>query len=407
MHLLLLLGLIILSAFLLGQLMKKIGLPKITGYILAGIVFNPDLAGFTPADFPRITEPITDVCLAFITFEVGGSLLFSKIRSAGKAVISMTLFEGLGAFLLVAVLVYLLLVFSGQGAYMPAAMMIPFALLIATMAAPTDPSATLAVEHEYQAKGAVTDTILEVAAFDDALGIILFNLGLAAALILSGNGEGSLLESGGLAVLEIVGALSLGLVSGFIFNKLTGWFRLQAESSLIVVILGWLIFTYGIAQWIHFDALLCSMALGFTVVNFNKDQEKIFGIVQRYTEELIFLFFFALSAMHLAFDSLLTALPIIGVFIVARAMGKFTGTYAGGKLAGVQPKVRKFTAGGLIPQGGIVIGLALLVQKKEAFGDISDLLISVIMGATLIHEFIGPLVAKFSLKKAGEITARR
>jgi hypothetical protein len=65
--------------------------------------------------------------------------------------------------------------------------------------------------------------------------------------------------------------------------------------------------------------------------------------------------------------------------------------------------VKNYTAGGLIPQGGIVIGLALLINQDPAFSAIADPFINIILGATVIHELIGPVVAKFSLRKAGEI----
>ncbi len=59
--------------------------------------------------------------------------------------------------------------------------------------------------------------------------------------------------------------------------------------------------------------------------------------------------------------------------------------------------------GGLIPQAGIVIGLVLNVYKMEAFGDIAELLLGIGMGTTIINELLGPVMTKYSLRKAGEI----
>jgi hypothetical protein len=66
--------------------------------------------------------------------------------------------------------------------------------------------------------------------------------------------------------------------------------------------------------------------------------------------------------------------------------------------------VQKYTAGGLIPQGGIVIGLALLISKNPDFSQISDTLLAVVMGSAIFHEIIGPLTAIRALKKAGEVS---
>jgi len=87
--------------------------------------------------------------------------------------------------------------------------------------------------------------------------------------------------------------------------------------------------------------------------------------------------------------------------VLFRGLGKHTGTYLASRQA--DKKIRRYTAGGLIPQGGIVIGLALMIKQNPDFSVISDEFINIILGATVIHELIGPVILKISLKKAGEI----
>ena len=145
------------------------------------------------------------------------------------------------------------------------------------------------------------------------------------------------------------------------------------------------------------------MAMGAFVVNFNKMREKIFKILERYTEELIFVLFFTISAMHLKFSVLSTSYILILFFVLFRTIGKVAGSKLGAHLAKSSTNVKKYVAGGLIPQGGIVIGLALLLKQNNSFDQIADIIISVIIGATIIHELVGPVIAKISLKKAGEI----
>ena len=108
--------------------------------------------------------------------------------------------------------------------------------------------------------------------------------------------------------------------------------------------------------------------------------------------------------MHLKLSVLITNSFAILIFVVFRAMGKLSGTMIGGKLSKSPAAVQKFTAGGLLPQGGIVIGLALVIRHNPSFGTISEIILNIIIGATIIHEIIGPIILKFSLKKAGEIT---
>ena len=131
--------------------------------------------------------------------------------------------------------------------------------------------------------------------------------------------------------------------------------------------------------------------------------KRIFTIIERYTDELIFVVFFTLSGLHLNLSAISGSILLIAVFVVARALGKYTGTYLATSWLNADEKVRKYTAGGLFPQGGIVIGLALLLAKNPLVSEYASLIIGVVIGASLIHELLGPLVAKAALKKAGEI----
>ena len=127
----------------------------------------------------------------------------------------------------------------------------------------------------------------------------------------------------------------------------------------------------------------------------------LFNVLGRYTEELVFVLFFTLSGMHLDFSVLVDNVALVG------SLGKGLGAITGATLAKTSGPVRRYVVGGLIPQGGIVIGLALLIKQNPAFGGIADIVISVIIGATVIHELLGPILSKVALGAAGEIPAQR
>ena len=397
-------GVILCAGFLLGECARFIKLPEVTGYIMAGILLNPQIFPLIPADFPRHTELITNIALAFITFSVGGSLRYSRIKALGKVVLSITVFEAELAFLAVAVALSLLGPFllpgpgsSWLGVY------IPFGLLLAALAAPTDPSATLAVVHEYKARGDVTTTIMGVAAFDDILGILNYTLAVVVASVLITH---SSLNAGALIVkpvMIIAGSVLLGAVFGLLLNVVTRLNSRESDGVLIVLVFGLLSLCFGMATRLGVDELLSTVAMGAVVVNFNRIHKKIFNLLERYTEELVFVLFFTISGMHLNFAVLYNNFFIIILFSAFRALGKYYGVMVGGRLSKAPPQIQKYTAGGLIPQGGIVVGLALLVQSNPLFGNFSDVLINTIIGATVVHELLGPVLAKKAIAKAGEI----
>ncbi len=399
----LIVGVIIFCGFMLGEICTHIKLPKVTGYILAGVLLNPDLTHIIPQSFIQHTSLVTNISLAFITFSVGGTLYFPTVRQLGKPILFITLFEAECAFLFVALSFMLLgpwVIPDAHGSF--SAFFVPLALLIASLASPTDPSATLAIEHQYRAKGEVTSTVMGVAAFDDILGIINYSLAVAmAAVFILHQPMG--FHAVAQPLFSIFGAIVLGSVFGAILNLLTKFISKETEGVLITVIISLLALCYGFASLVGVDELLSTMSMGVIVTNYNINKIKLFNMLERYTEELIFVLFFTLSAMHLDFSVLASNAVLILIFVIFRFLGKFSGTFVGGKLSKSSPTVQKFTAGGLIPQGGIVIGLALVMQQNPSFRSVSDIIINVIIGSTIIHEILGPVLSKFALQQAGEI----
>jgi Kef-type K+ transport system membrane component KefB len=397
-------GIILFSGFILGEICTRLGLPKVTGYIIAGIALNPDFTAIVPKSFLTRATLVTDIALAFITFSVGGTLSFSKLRTLGRPVISITLLEAEFAFLLVSGV----FVLAGPAIFHQPEMHIvsfytPLAILLASLASPTDPSATLAIVHEYKAKGQVTSTIMAVAAFDDILGILNFSLAISIAEILMLN-ESFALHSITLPLVKIVSSIIIGGFFGLVLNFLSKKINDESEGMLISLIISLLSLSFGAAGMLNADELLSTMTMGVVVVNYNVLKDQIFKILERYTEELIFILFFTISAMHLDFSVLVANYLAIIVFVLFRNIGKFSGTFVGGILSGSSISVRKFTAGGLIPQGGIVIGLALVIRQNPSFHFFSDVILNVIIGATIVHELIGPIISKLALRKAGEIS---
>ena len=397
-------GIIIISGLIGGEIAKKMKLPAVTGYILAGVFLNPGLFNVIPKSFLDNTGLITNIALSFITFSIGGTLLLSRIKRLGKGVIYITVFEAEFAFLAVIagflVIIPFLMHNPGSSWF---ATFIPFALLLGALASPTDPSATLAVVHQYKARGEVSSMIMSVAAFDDVFGIINFSLAATIAATLISHQQLSLYSSVLKPLMIIGGSVLLGAVFGFIFNILTAYIKKETEGFFIVLIFALLPICFGLATLLNADELLSTMTMGIVVVNFNVKRDKIFRVLERYTEELIFVLFFTLSGMHLNFAVLKTVLIPVFLFVAFRTAGKFLGVFTGAALAHSSLKIKKYTAAGLIPQGGIVIGLALLIKQTPEFNSLADIIISITIGATVIHELIGPVLSTMAIKKAGEI----
>ena len=396
-------GLAILLGYVLGELVRKLGLPRVSGYIVAGLILNPQITGLVTSSFVHSMGTTIDLSLAILTFAIGGTLAFGPLKELGKKILFIALGEAQLSALLVAAgfLATLPFLLPRSGGFLET--IAPLAILLGALASPTDPSATLAVVRQYKAKGMVTFSIMASAALDDALGILNYSFGVVVALVLITRhveGIATILEP----LLAVGGALALGAASGLAFRFAPTWLRGESDGLQIALLLGLLAICYGVSSALGLDQLLASMAMGILVVNTTQRQERhhIFHLLEESVEPIVFIVFFTVSGMLLDVAVLFQYLPIVLLFVVFRSAGKLAGTYLGARFGHASRAVRRYAGWGLIPQGGIVIGLALLVRQEPALASISHILLNVIIGATVLHELIGPLAAKLAITKSGE-----
>jgi len=392
------LGTLLFTGFLAGKAVSKLGLPEVTGYILAGILLNPQVSGIIPPSFVNSSNLITTMTLCVITFSVGASLYLPQIKSVGKTIGIVTVFEAQFANLFVAAgFVFLVPLLAPE----LASYAIPMAILFGALASPTDPSATLAVAHQYKCNGPVTRTVMGVTAMDDGIGMLNYSVGAAAAAVLVAHSSFSA-DSILSPLLRIGSSVAIGVLIGGLFALLENRLTVSSTAGMLALLLGSLYGCYGVAQLFGADPLLAVMVMGFTVVNAGKWSRQIPEKVSGSIEEIVFILFFTVSGMKLDFGVLRSSAPLILLFVILRMWGKLTGASLGAKLSSAPTPVRKYTGFCLVPQGGIVIGLALVLHAEPAFSTFADTLVSVILGTVVVNELAGPMLSRWALKKAGE-----
>jgi len=259
---LLVVGIIVLSGFICGELAGRLKLPKVTGYILAGILLNPDISSFIPADFPSHALPVANIALAFIAFFIGGTLFYPRLKKLGKGILSITFFEAEITFLVITAgfLIIAPFVMKTSGPIW-LTVCIPISILIGSLGAPTDPSIAIAVRNEYGAQGQVSDTILGVAALDDVLGIMNFSVAIVLAETLVMHKHFSLSGSVLHPFAVIGGSLAIGIAFACIFNYLTSFLKKHTEGVFIVLIFGFLSLCFGISGLVGGDELLAAQTI--------------------------------------------------------------------------------------------------------------------------------------------------
>ena len=427
-HIFVYIALLLLAALLSTRLMKLLKLPNVTGYIITGIIMGPFVFGllFNNFSYNNIQESIiygfvdkikwvSTIALGFIAFSIGTSFKISTLKAVGKKVVIITIFEALFASLLViAALVVAHFIFPEQISW-------ELVLTLGAIASATAPAATLMIIKQYKARGPMVDTLLPVVALDDAAALILFAILFQVATTLAaGTGTFDVYKMLVKPILEIIISLSIGVVLGFLISFMNKWFK-SRNNRLIIAIFSiflacGLYFLFKMPQLGGFElsSLLMCMMIGSVYTNMCKDSGKTLDVMDRFTSP-IYLMFFVISGASLDLTiffnkSGLIVLAIAVIYIIFRVVGKWSGAFTGASIAKCEPKIKKYLGFALIPQAGVAIGLATTASalfsasENETTKAAGALIIAIILTSTLVYELIGPMVSKFALKKAGEIS---
>ena len=386
---------------ILNRVMKLFNLPSVTGYLVAGIIVGPYCIGLLNGETLGDVGFITDVALGFIAFSIGGEFKLGNIRSLGSKILVITLLQALGA---VAFVMSALFVVRAAA---PSLIDTPAILLLAAIATATAPAATLMVVRQFKAHGVVTDTLLPVVAFDDAIGLMVFAVCSGIAKVVAAGSELTVTSVLLMPLFEIFVSIAIGAALGFVLTLCSRLFRSRANRLCCMVTLT--LAGVGICELNilggNLSSLLTCMMIGAVFVNTRRDAEMILEGTERWTPPL-FMLFFVISGATLD----LAVIPKVGVvgivYIVFRSLGKYFGAFAGAAITKADKQVRNHLGITLLPQAGVAIGMAQIVANTPEFAAIAGQVVTVTLCATLVYELVGPLLTKMSLKAAGEITER-
>ncbi|MCQ2435694.1 MAG: cation:proton antiporter [Clostridia bacterium] len=395
-----------------SRFVKLIGLPAVTGYLIAGILIGPyclgrlGIEGFGLISYENVTSYsiISETALGFIAFTIGNEFRLADLKKVGKQAVIVSIFEALSAVIVVDAVLISVHFIVGEEVFPLSA-----AITLGAIAAATAPAATLMVVRQYKAKGPVTSILLPVVALDDAIGLIAFaiSFGVAKSLTGSVNAVTLLVEP----ILEIVLSLAGGALLGWLFTLSERFFYSRSKRLAVSVTFVFLTIALSMLEFevcgvkIGFSSLLACMMLGTVFCNTCDFSFELMDRVDRWTAPL-FVLFFVLSGAELQFNVFFDVrILIIGLlYIVFRCVGKQIGASTGSLVMKCEPQVTKYLGVTLFPQAGVALGMSL--NALSVFPPFEGQIIrNIVLFGVLVYELVGPLLTKIALTKAGEITA--
>lgn len=409
METLLALSVALFAGLMLSRVAKKVQLPAVTAYLVAGILIGPYLLGsfgvkglgFISMEDIDSFGIIPDVALGFIAFSIGNEFRMSQLKQIGKQAAVIGVFQAV----LTTVVVDCALI--AVHFMIPEKFPLPAAIVLGAVASATAPAATLMVVRQYKAKGPVTNILLPIVALDDAVGLVLFavSFGIAKALQLGNADIVSVIVE---PILEVVLSLGLGAGMGFFFTFCERFFHSRSKRLamsvtfvLLTVALSMLEFHIG-GIHIAFSSLLVCMMLGTVFCNICDFSEELMDRLDRWTAPL-YILFFVISGAELELSVFKDyMIVIIGfVYIISRCIGKYFGASLSARATKCDPNIIKYLGITLFPQAGVALGMAI---KAETLGEPGIIVANITLFSVLVYELVGPFLTKMALQKAGEIT---
>ncbi|NOX59109.1 MAG: CBS domain-containing protein [Planctomycetes bacterium] len=422
----LLFGLLLLGSILGGMCAKRIRVPKVVGYLLAGIAVKMLLQWYlqrqdAELDAAKLAgtlvnplQPVNDLALGLILFSLGSLFEKSHVKSVAGRVLKIHLYEAgltfLGVFAACSALAYATMDIGLQ-------MSLTAGVLLGAIAVATAPAATLFVIQEYDAKGPVSDTILSLVGMNNIASIVLFHV-FFLLLVTTQVIEAPYVSEGRNLFLDLalttLGSAVLGLVLGVVFSVLHAKL-LQTEmlAIFLAVLIGLGEGCEYLSQNFHlsFNFLLTTLFMGAAFCNLAIDSEKLYASI-RTLGFPIFASFFAIAGYELHLGEL-RHLGLVGFgYVLFRGAGKYWGSRWGVRSLPTDQQVTPILGAGMLCQAGVAIGLITFLKAQwGTIGDdgfvphpLADTIAIVVLGSVVIFEVIGPLAAKWTVVRAGEVT---
>lgn len=427
MNIVLVIGILLILGLMSTRVMKIFKLPNVTGYLVIGLLValgcviadqvSNNALGLTK-ELNDLNEFVSDIALGFIALSIGEEFKLSKIKKYGMKIVSITFLQAMLAVIFVDALLAVICVLLK--------LPLEIALCLGAIATATAPAATIMVINQYKAKGPLVDLLLPVVAFDDAIGLIVFAISVSVAKVMATNTPITIVSICLLPLLEIVGSLAIGFVLGYFMHLMIKFFK--SRNNHVIVIMAFTLLGVGICACLNqlkidgepleFSNLLCCMMIGATYINIAKVDEKDiverdFSLVERWTP-FLFMLFFVLSGAHLVTSakSMIDTGVSLGIvalvfvcYLIMRSLGKYVGAFIGCKATHRSKKITHYLGITLLPQAGVAIGMANQISGMDAFkaSGAGNIIVTVVLCATLVYELVGPLLTKWSLQRSGEI----
>lgn len=387
-------GFVILSAFAIAELLARAGLPKVTGYIVSGVVLGPSLAAVLSDAVVVEMRMFNTLAVGLIALTAGLELRLASLRELTRTLLATTLAKLLIAGPLVATcLIAIELTLHPLDAPSDD-VAVALGLVFGALALGTSPAISLAIIAETKARGRLAELLLGMAVLKDLVVAIVLSLCIALADSLVSE------QPFGVAVLGEVGTeLGLSLVAGAAVGGLLIAYMRFIRTELLLFVAALVLVVAELSEVLRLEPLLVMIVAGFVVRNLSRHGEELLPPLTLASLP-VFVVFFTIAGASVELAALLGLLPLALALCAARALGFWVAARLGARIGGETARVAGNAWLAYLPQAGVSLGLVgVAVHRLDALaGWIGPLGMALVS----INLLIGPLGQRLALRRAAE-----
>ncbi|MCH5376291.1 MAG: cation:proton antiporter [Planctomycetes bacterium] len=377
-------GVLLIAALLAGQLAYWLRFPRVTAYLLVGMLLGPHTAHLVPEDHLDSLHPFGEMAMALVLFNMGCHFSLAFFRRIMRRAFWLSAGELTLTFVLVVC-----------GTWLAGASW-QLALLFGALALATAPATTVLVLKENESEGPVTEFTFALIALNNLAAVIAFEALFVLVVFFSGSSNASpsdqLLHLG----IDLSTSLVIGVVAGVIVSYSC---EILAASRWLVLLMGIATLVLGICHYLSVPYLLTFLAMGAVVANASERTREISGEMDRITG-LLCVVFFVIHGAEMDMRALWAAGTLGAAYIVARSLGKYFGIYFTAERK-TSLEVKRYLGLALVSQAGAAIALASIAVERSP--DLGAPLQTIILGTVVFFEISGPLLIRRAIIAAGEV----
>ncbi len=392
-------GYLLLVSFVGARVISRLGLPRLTGYLLAGVISGPFVLGLVSNDMTGSLKIVSDVATCILGLTAGGELNLRRIRPYMATLRAITVFGVVAAMLALAAVLFVMRPFLPVFSGLTMSQTLAVCGLLGVALSAQSPAVVMALLSEMRADGPISRVVLATVVLADLVVVVVYSV-IAAFVGSVMGGDVELRETIMTIGWELFGSMGFGVVIGIVIAR----FLRHVQSGAAMFALLVCVVVAEIGARVHLDPLVVMLAAGVYLENFSRtDASKLLRGFES-AELPVFLVFFSLAGSRLDIYQLWAMVIPVAIIAVARAAVFYVGCKAACRRTGADLAVTKYGWTGLVPQAGLSLALVVVIRNSfPSFGPAAGVLLLSVVG---LNQLVAPVLLRITLTRSGEAGKR-